>query len=292
MNDQLHSPPPYVAPSRGRGRLAVAVGLLAFLLGALLVGWLGWSGRLHSLRELAGGPPAPQVTASASPPALALPVAAPTAPAMTRAEGGFDQRLAALEQRLAQLDVRAEAASGNVARAEGLLIAFAARRAVERGTALGDLEDQLRLRFGEAQPRAVEAIVTATRQPVTVDALSAQLDALTPELSGATDSGWARFRREANALFTVRRDGRPSPRPADRLEHARQLLRGGQYDAAADEIARLPDAQAASGWVEATRRYAAAERALDLVETAALLDPAQLDRATGQLPARVPAAGR
>ncbi len=284
MIDELHSPPPYVARPRGRGRLALAVGLLAFLLGALLVGWLGWSGRLHSLREFAGSPPTPQITASASPPALAAPVAAATAPAMTRAEGGFDQRLAALEQRLAQLDLRAEAASGNVARAEGLLIAFAARRAVERGTELGDLEGQLRLRFGETQPRAVEAIVAAARQPVTVDALSAQLDALTPQLSSASDSGWARFRREAGALFTVRRDGKPSPRAADRLEHARQLLRAGQYDAAADEFARLPDAGAAAGWVEAVRRYAAAERALDLVETAALLDPAQLEHA--------PAAGR
>lgn len=261
----------------------VAIGLLAFVVGALLVGWLGWSGRLQTFRDWTDGTPSPRVSVnpSGNAPAQVAPPAISALP-LNPAQGAFDQRLGALEQRLAQLDLRAEAASGNVARAEGLLIAFAARRAVERGTPLGDLENQLRLRFADAQPHAVAAIVDAAKQPVTVDTLSGQLDTMAAQLSGATDSGWARFRRETSALFTVRRDGSPSPQPSDRLDHARLLLRSGQFDAAAAEVARLPNADVAESWLQAVRRYAAAQRGLDLIETTALLDPARLQDASGR----------
>src|SRR3546814_8952066 len=63
---------------------------------------------------------------------------------VTEQQGGLDQRLAAAQQRLARLDLQAQAAAGNAARAEGLLIAFASRRAIERGVELGYLADQLR----------------------------------------------------------------------------------------------------------------------------------------------------
>src|SRR5690606_13790969 len=51
--------------------------------------------------------------------------------------GGIDQRVAAMEQRLTRLDLQSQAAAGNAARAEGMLIAFAARRSLERGQPLG-----------------------------------------------------------------------------------------------------------------------------------------------------------
>ena len=51
---------------------------------------------------------------------------------ITQQQGGIDQRLAAAEQRLARLDLQAQAAAGNAARAEGLLIAFATRRRLFR----------------------------------------------------------------------------------------------------------------------------------------------------------------
>ena len=180
VDDDLY-PAPVAVPRRGQGRLMVAIGLLAFVLGAVLVGWLGWSGRMSGLRDMVDPSAPPSTAASLAAPALPTPL--PAAPPLTIAQGGFDQRLAALEQRLNQLDLRAEASSGNVARAEGLLIAFAARRAVERGTALGDLEGQLKLRFADAQPRAVDAIVDAGKHPVTTDTLAGQLDALAPQLS-------------------------------------------------------------------------------------------------------------
>jgi hypothetical protein len=107
---------------------------------------------------------------------------------------------------------------------------------------------------------------------VTQDKLAGALETLAPDLSGASDSGWARFRREVGTIFTVRRDGRLSPRAVDRVEHARRLLASGDYEAAANEVARLPDAGKARDWIAATRRFAAAEKGLELIETAALLE--------------------
>ena len=46
------------------------------------------------------------------------------------------------EQRLSRIDLQATAASGNAARAEGLLIAFAARRMIDKGEPLGFLEER------------------------------------------------------------------------------------------------------------------------------------------------------
>ena len=54
------------------------------------------------------------------------------------------RRVAALEQRIGQVDTQSRAAVGNADRAEGLLVAFAARRALDRGVALGFLEALLR----------------------------------------------------------------------------------------------------------------------------------------------------
>ena len=70
-----------------------------------------------------------------------------------------------------QVDTQSRAAVGNADRAEGLLVAFAARRALDRGVALGFLEALLRQRFGDSQPQAVGMIITAAREPVTLQEL-------------------------------------------------------------------------------------------------------------------------
>ncbi|MEQ1543397.1 MAG: hypothetical protein ABL926_14240, partial [Novosphingobium sp.] len=204
--------------------------------------------------------------------------------AAAQVQGGFDQRVAALEQRLARLDLQAAAAEGNTARAEGLLIAFAARRAIERGAPLGYLADQLKLRFTAAQPAAVQTVIAAADKPVTLDQLAGQLDALAPSLTAApqNEGGWDRIKRGLSGLFVVRKDSTPSTRPEDRLDRARLLLRTGQSAAAADEIGRTPGAAAAADWIAAARRYADAQKALDLIETTALLDSDKLKNASGQ----------
>ena len=200
-------------------------------------------------------------------------------------QGGLDSRVAAMEQRLARIDLQLEAATGNAARAEGLLIAFAVRRAIERGTPLGYLGDQLRLRFGDARPNAVQTIVDVSRDPVTLDQLIARLDGLSPQLVDDEPRGdvvsW--FGRELSELFVVRREDRPSPQPARRVDRARLFLETGRPEAAVAEVRNLPNASEAAGWIEDAERYARAQRALELIETTAILETRGLRDGAGNL---------
>lgn len=185
-------------------------------------------------------------------------------------------RVAELEQRLSRITLQAESASGNASRAEGLLVAFAVRRALDRGLSLGYLEAQLRLRFGDDQPNAVKTIIDTSREPVTLEQLRAELDAIAPELVGRNnDNGslWTGLRRELSELFVVRAAGTQSPRASERLERARRYLAGGMADKAIAEIEAMPGAPAAGEWLIEARRYHEARRALDLIETAAILEP-------------------
>ena len=190
--------------------------------------------------------------------------------------------MAAAEQRLARLDLQAQAAVGNAARAEGLLIAFATRRYIERGEELGYLADQLRLRFGDSWPNAVRTVISFSRDPITLDSLLARLDGLAPELQKSEGiNSWADFRRELSALFVVRRESTPSPQPARRLERARQFLESGRIDSAIGEIKNMPGAATAEDWIADAERYAAAMSALETIEMAAVLDPGRLRDGTG-----------
>jgi hypothetical protein len=193
----------------------------------------------------------------------------------------LDVRLAELEDRLTRITVEAQAASGNAARAEGLLVAFAARRALDSGAPLGYIEGQLRLRFGQAQPRAVATIINAAREPVTLNDLEAELDDIGPYLVGnpVGANWWTGFRREIRSLILIRKTSTPSPLPDRAFARARRLLESGRVDGALAEVDRLPGHASAERWMEMARRYREARRALDLVETAALLEPRQM-RAT------------
>ncbi|MBB3033916.1 MICOS complex subunit MIC60 [Alteriqipengyuania lutimaris] len=198
-------------------------------------------------------------------------------------QGGLEQRLNAAEQRLARLDLQAQAAAGNAARAEGLLIAFATRRSIERGAELGYLADQLRLRFGDALPNAVRTLVGMSREPVTIDQLLARLEGLEPSLRASPEQpGLERLRRELSNLFIIRRQTAPSPQPQRRLDRARMFLETGRYEAAIEEVQNMPGASSADGWIADVRRYAAAQRALDLIETAAVLEPRRLRDGQGE----------
>ncbi|MBD3733027.1 MAG: hypothetical protein IE934_09955 [Sphingopyxis sp.] len=197
------------------------------------------------------------------------------APAVDGA-GGLAARVAELEQRLSRINLQAESASGNASRAEGLLVAFAVRRALDRGLSLGYLEAQLRLRFGDDQPNAVKTIIETSREPVTLEQLRAELDAIAPELvgrSGDKGSLWTGLRRELGELFVVRPAGTQSPRATERLERARRYLAGGMVDQAITEVEAMPGAADAGDWLIDARRYHEARRALDLIETAAILEP-------------------
>ncbi|MCL4671507.1 MAG: hypothetical protein KJZ64_00915 [Sphingomonadaceae bacterium] len=268
------------------------VGLTCFTLGALIVGYVGMRYQ-PDLFGLGDDPAAVAAGADQTPAALASATPSPTPSAtdaaadaaverVTEQQGGIEQRLAAAEQRLARLDLQAQAASGNAARAEGLLIAFAARRSLARGAELGYLADQLRLRFGDALPNAVDTIITFSREPVTLDQLVARLDGLAPKLADPAQQGMLdRVRSEVGNLFVIRRESTPSPKPTRRMERARYFLESGRVDRAIDEVRALPGAVNADAWIRDAERYAAAQRALDLIETSAVLEPRRLRDSAG-----------
>lgn len=199
-------------------------------------------------------------------------------------QGGIDQRLAAAEQRLARLDLQAQAAAGNAARAEGLLIAFATRRAVERGAELGYLADQLRLRFSDQWPNAVATIINFSRNPVRFDNLTSRLDGLAPQLVERDEGmSWDRIQREIGQLFVIRRESTPSPQPERRLERARFALEQGRYENAIDEIRGMPGADQAEAWIADAERFRDVMRALEVIETAAVLDQSGLRDGAGNI---------
>ena len=285
------------APSRKPGGIHRGLWIAAgsFVLGAVLIALLWWQGfgtgdLVRVVREepveLAAAEPVPSPTADA---VEADPVAARRAAArveqVVEQQGGLDSRVAAMEQRLARIDLQLEAATGNAARAEGLLIAFAARRAIERGTPLGYLGDQLRLRFGDARPNAVQTVIDVSRDPVTLDQLIARLDGLAPQLVNNEPQGdvmgW--LGRELSGLFVVRREDQPSPQPSRRIDRARLFLESGRPEAAVAEVRNLPNADEAAGWVEDAERYARAQRALELLETTAILETRGLRDGAGNL---------
>jgi hypothetical protein len=273
-------------------RVLVGLGLAVFLLGALATWVLAGSPGMPSFdlftvkdEEQTAQPDAAPAPAATSAQAVATGAGqAAELEEMAEHQGGLDQRVAAMEQRLARLDLQSQAAAGNAARAEGLLVTFAARRSLERGVPLGYLADQLRLRFGDAQPNAVRTVIEVSQDPITLDRLIARLDGLAPELAEAPpeEGMWSSLTRELSELFVVRRETSPSPQPRRRLERARLFLESGRADAAASEVRNLPNAAAAADWIADAERYAAAQRALELLETAALLEPRDLRDSAGR----------
>ena len=222
--------------------------------------------------------------ASSSPGAAAAAKAVERVEQVVEQQGGLDSRVAAMEQRLTRLDMQSQAAAGNAARAEGLLIAFASRRAIERGAPLGYLADQLRLRFGEARPNAVQTVIDAAQDPVTLDRLVARLEGIAPVLNDApADEGvFTMLGRELSSLFIVRRDDTPSPVAERRLERARLFLESGRIAPAVQEIRGMPNAVEAESWIADAETFAAAQRALETLETAAVLDPRGIRDAEGE----------
>lgn len=260
-----------------RSRAPIIIGLIAFIAGLLLAGWL--LSRWETARNWLVGAPVPAATTSAPVAPIRSAQTVPMVPAESAIAPGeaaaLDQRVGEIESRIDRVAERANAAGDNAARAEGLLIAFAARRALDRGLGLGYIEAQLRERFGATQPQAVATIIASSRDPITLEELQLGLDDLAPGLtSGTSDTGWwPSLRSELSTLVVVRKMGQPSPVPAERLRHARRLLEGGQVEKALVEVARLPGRAKAQNWMRAARLYIQARQALDVIETAAILTP-------------------
>jgi hypothetical protein len=241
------------------------IGLVLILLGAAAAAW-GLAHYQPAARFLGIVPAAPL---AAKPVALA---AAPVAEAATQPQAGENARIAGLEGRLARVENATQRTEGSVGRADALVVAFAARRAIDRGVALGYLENLLVDRFGAQHQSAVATIVTASHQPVRLNDLIAEYETLGPDLrrGGAQDNWWSNFRRELGTLIAVRRADRPAMNQDARYNRALQRLSAGDVDQALAETMRLPGAGNAGDWVARARRYVGAHRALDEIESAAL----------------------
>jgi hypothetical protein len=270
----------YEAEDEGKPRRSLLSFLflptLAFAAGVAAMGWVlaHWT---NAASFIGVKPEAPAPVEAAMPAAEGnrLVSVAPAPVPQPVVDVATSRRVDEMEAKLAQIDTQTRAAVGNADRAEGLLIAFAARRALDRGVRLDYLEGLLRQRFGATQPEAVATILTASRQPVTLQELQEGLDKVGSDLTGGgpQQGWWSAFKTQFDDLVTIRQAGAPSAMPTQRLARATAHLEAGQVDIALTEVVRMPGREKARDWIVAARRYVAARHALDTIETAALLEP-------------------
>lgn len=272
MQDMTFGSPLSLQRTRsGRGRVVLPVLLiLAALAGGVWLGWkTGWlEVRLPGLAALPE--PSPSATMSQAAAQTTANLAATDA-ALTAAAA----KVTALEQRLAELNQQAMAAAGQAGQAEALLVAFAARRAIERGQPLGYLETQLRVRFGSTQQAAVDRVIASAQKPMTLGMLRESFEKLSPQLTGGAknEGTWDWMSREMSELFVIRPADSPSPTGESRVARVREALIGGRIDVAIAEVERMPGKEAATEWLAHARDLANTEHALDQLETAALSFP-------------------
>jgi Mitochondrial inner membrane protein len=241
------------APTRGGVRFKhIALLLLFAFVGGAGASW--WLADRYGWFDADQPAVAPAPTLPASPQSIAPLV---VAPAPTSGDGAL--------------------AAGNAARAEGLMVAFAARRAIDSGAPLGYLTDQLRLRFGASQPQAVLTVMQASQSPVSLQALQAELTAIEHLLlTGSRDETvWANIKREMSELFVLRKADSPSPAPTQRMLRAHALVESGNLAGAVAEVSAMPGASdnAAQNWLARARKYDDVRKALDRLERSALAAP-------------------
>lgn len=279
-----------IAPEPGRTlplRTSLLIGGAAFLGGIALTAGVA---RLAGPAQTPVAPiaaPAPDPAPAAQPQANRAPALPPGTDIATLSarEQELAARLDRLDLRLRDVDSSARTASLQANQAERLLIAAAARRALERRQPLGLLAVQLRQRFGRSNGEAVAAILRAAADPVTLEDLRLALDTIAPRLSSSPDEDlWTKLRRSVGDLVVIRQAASPSPRIGDRLRRARRALDQGDVETALAEVAHLPGAAQAESWIAAARRYVAARQGLLAIEAAALQAPP----ATPPPPAAVP----
>lgn len=187
--------------------------------------------------------------------------------------GPAGDQLSELALRVGRLENATQQVAGSAGRADALLIAFAARRAVDRGVALGYLEPLLMDRFGPTHRQAVATIITGSRDPVRLDQLTTEFEGLAKTLQGGApeESLWRGMQRELESLVSIRRSDQPNLQPSATYRRAQARLAAGQVDLALAEAMRLPGISRAEPWVERARTYVMVHRALDEIESAALM---------------------
>ncbi len=218
------------------------IALVLIIAGAAAATW----GLAHyrSAARFLGVVPAQQPIMLAPRPIVTSPSAQPQAQVSARQE---DQEIEDLQNRVAAVENATQRAEGSAGRADALVVAFAARRAIDRGVALGYLENLLVDRFGTEHRAAVATVITVSHEPVSLDDLIGEYDALGPDLrrGGPQDSWWTNLKRELGSLVEVHSVERPasqSPGPLPTCSPAPCVGRcrsgAGRDDAASGRIAR------------------------------------------------------
>ena len=236
--------------------------LVAFAGGGVATWWLANSyGVLAPAAQNVGDE---ESTAAPLPIGNVAPAPAPVAGTTTQVEG-----------QVVPVYVTDPAISGDAVRGEGLLLTFAVHRTLDNGSPLGDLSEQLRLRFGATQPQAVAAVISAAQAPVTISNLQTELTGLAPVLltGNRNTSVWATIKREMSQLFVLRRDGGSALVPEQRLFRAQVFVEAGNLSAAMEEVAAMPGDTAAQSWMVRAKRYDDARKALERLEQMALIRP-------------------
>lgn len=248
------------------------IGLVLILAGAAVAIW-GLAHYPPAARFLGIVPPPSAVVAP--PQALMPPRNASPFQGSASADAAEARRVEALEARLQRLENATAQVRGSAGRADALVVAFATRRAIDRGVALGYLETLLIERFGPRHQRAVATIITASHKPVRLDDLTGEYETLGPTLKsgGPREGWWDGFRRSLGSLVEIHHAGRPPVNAEARYNRALERLSSGDVDQALAETMRMPGAARAGPWIDKARRYVATHRALDEIESGALLIP-------------------
>jgi hypothetical protein len=258
MNTTTPSPPPKKA---GAFRKLATTGFIAFAVGILVMGWA--VSRWQPARSIFVGDGTGKGIETA--PGIAPVVISQPTPLPTPYSD-----------------------SANITgRNEGLLIALSARRAIDKGQALGSLENLLRVRFIKSQPAALATVIDAAKRPVTLASLRSSLDSVAPVLKGQSAELplLDRISMKLSDIVVVRRKGDPSPAPDETVARVGRLIEAGRVEDALVEANALPGAEQAKAWMNEARRYVEARRALDSLERAAFSMPSDTVPASAIEPA-------
>lgn len=247
-------------------KAGTALSILAFVGGGLTIGWLSSTGLTPWEADSPAAPAAPLS------PDAAMVAPPPVNPMVTT--GVAPQILQPI---------------ADSTRTEAMLVAIAARRAIDTGLPLGDLNPRLDAAFGATQPQALVRIRAVEKEGLTPARLAAEFDSIAPMLAEGNDATWDKMRREARNLFTLRRSNTaPAPRDAQ-LQRIRDLLLSGNAASAIALVTAMPGAAQAQDWLVRARRYSDAQAALDTLEKYALAMPMIAPQAAPLAPPTPPA---
>lgn len=227
----------------------MALSILAFVGGGLAVNWLSDSGLSPW-----GGTDSAELT----PPAAPAPEPTPPPVNPVLASPGAPQILQPI---------------ADSARTEAMLVAMAARRAISVGAPLGDVGTRLDTAFEQSQPQAVARVRAAEKEAMTPTKLAAEFDSVAPQLSREPEMSWSRLRQEILTMFVLHTSDAPPPAADAQLQRARDLVLTGSVESAIRLVETMPGAANAQDWLAKARRYVETQRALDMLEKAALSMP-------------------